>query len=247
MTTPGHRPPRKLRNPTPVRTYRLLWYARWPYGSTSISCAQRPPDRALVQGVSCLGERGLATATRRLPANSEARPAAPRGSDLLGGPSQALAGLDPPTRYRQARDRDRLASAWLQVVLAQEVEKGTDRSTSHLPRAHRLHPTHLRRPSRVGRGQDRRGARRQVRDPAFGQHHSPLHGPASEHTAWGSDLAHLRPQPCQGGLDLRLPDSVHRPLRRRLHLRRHGDRLSADRPRQRHDQPDALVGEAADP
>ena len=59
------------------------------------------------------------------------------------------------------------------------------------PRTHRLHPTHLRRPSRVGRGQDRRGVRRQVRDPPFREHDPALHGPAHRWPPQDPDLAHL--------------------------------------------------------
>jgi len=46
------------------------------------------------------------------------------------------------------------------------------------------------------------------------------------------DLAHLHSEPRQRGLGLRLPDPVHRRLRHRLRLRRHGDRLAAHPPRQ---------------
>ena len=68
------------------------------------------------------------------------------------------------------------------------------------PQAHRLHPTHFGRPSRVGRGQDRRGVRRQVRNPPFREHDPPLHGPAYRRNPQDPDLAHLHSRPRQGGL-----------------------------------------------
>jgi hypothetical protein len=78
------------------------------------------------------------------------------------------------------------------VVLAPSVHAGKGRSSPDSPGARCLRPTHLDRPSRVGRGQDRRGARGQVRHPAFGPHVPALHVLAPRRTSWRSSLAHLR-------------------------------------------------------